>query len=59
MNEIEKTTCDEVLRYGYIKNDNSFECEGINVRCYLIEYGNREYTLTKHNGEWIYFYMHN
>lgn len=56
MTDIEKEMCNDILRYGTIKRDEEFECEGERIRQYTIEQDGEEYDLTKVNGEWIYFH---
>lgn len=57
MTEIEKEICDYALRYGtIIKN---IEYRNINTRWYTIELDGQTYSMTKQNGEWIYFFRHN
>ena len=57
MTEAEKKICDYVLRYGtIIKN---MEYRNIKARQYIIELDGQTYTMSKQNGEWIYFFHHN
>lgn len=55
---VNKNICEAVLNEGTVLNKDEFECEGIAVECYLVEYLGEKYTLTKHDGEWIYFHHH-
>lgn len=56
MTDIEKSICDDILRYGTITSDEEFESEGKHIRQYVITLDGEEYHITKWDGEWIYFY---
>lgn len=52
---VNQKICDDILRYGEIKEDKEFECDGDHIRQYVIRYNGINYALTKANGEWVYF----
>lgn len=57
MNQMEKKMCELVLNGGMVIEKNEFVSgEGISVECYTVEYLGEEYTLTKNDGEWVYFH---
>lgn len=56
MSTVEKSICEDLLKEGTVLNVDRFTCEGINVECFSIEYLNETYTMTRHDGEWVYFH---
>ena len=59
MNAAEKATCEMILNEGVVlQKFDGFSKEGIHVECWSVEYLGEKYTMTKNNGEWIYF-LHN
>ena len=59
MKEQDKRMCEVLFKDCNIINKDEFMCDNINVECYSVEYLGHEYTLTKHNGEWVYFHRNN
>lgn len=57
MNAIQKAICEDIFTSGNVIA--SYECVGddeIIIQSYDVEYFGEKYTLTKNNGEWVYFY---
>lgn len=60
MTAIEKQICTEVLRDATsILRHEEFECEGKKVIQFTVIYEGEKYSLTKHDGEWVYFFHWN
>ena len=59
MTAIEKKICETVLKDGEVKENTScVSGEGIEIESYIVEYLGEKYTMTKNNGEWVYFFHH-
>ena len=62
MNDNDKKMCDMIHREGTIMKDESYVCEGIEYRQFVVYYTNYdngnliEYHLTKKSGEWVYIH---
>lgn len=52
----EKQICEAVLKGAEKVDRAELEIDGIKVESYAVEYGGETYHLTKHNGEWVYFF---
>jgi len=52
----EKSVCDVVLDNGIVIEEKCFEHKGVHVENYMVEYRGERYSMTKHNGEWVYFH---
>lgn len=56
MTTAEKNICSEVLRDATYVEHEEFECEGIKVIQFNVICDGESYTMTKHDGEWVYFH---
>lgn len=57
LNTVDAKFCDQILRYGTIKEDYSFRLGSENKRQYVIEYEGLTYYLTKTDGFWTYIHI--
>jgi len=57
LSTIDANFCDQILRYGNIKEDYSFRLGSENKRQYVIEYEGLIYYLTKTDGFWTYIHI--
>ena len=55
MKDEEKMMCQLVFDKGNLLEVLESECDGVNISCYVVELNGSKYTLTSHDGEWIYF----
>lgn len=59
MTAIEKNICEIVLAEGTVEEKNILTSgEGIEIESYYVEYLGEHYTMTKNDGEWVYFLHH-
>lgn len=57
MTTIEKEICEAVFKdCNIITVYEGFSKEGIHIKSYTVEYNGCNYTLTKNDGEWVYFH---
>ena len=56
MKDEEKKMCQLVYDKGNIISVLNTECDGLEISCYVIELDGETYTVTSHNGEWVYFH---
>ena len=54
MSNAEKDICRYILNEGDIKKVDEFNCEGIEVKCHVVELCGEEYHITEHDGEIVY-----
>lgn len=59
MTSMEKMLCSEILRDATSATHKEFDCEGVHVIQYDVECDGERYTMTKHNGEWVYIHCWN
>lgn len=57
LSDVDMNFCDQILKYGNIKEDYSFRLGGENKRQYVIEYEGDTYYLTKTDGFWTYIHI--
>ena len=57
LSDVDMNFCDQILKYGKIKEDYSFRLGGENKRQYVIEYEGITYYLTKTDGFWSYIHI--
>lgn len=57
LSTVDANFCDQILKYGSIKEDYSFRLGGENKRQYVIEYEGDTYYLTKTDEFWTYIYL--
>ena len=57
LSTVDSNFCDQILKYGNIKEDYSFRLGSENKRHYVIEYEGDTYYLTKTDGFWTYIYL--
>ena len=55
MSNEEKMMCQLVFDKGDVVSVLNSECDGIKIVCYIVDLNGESYTLTSHDGEWIYF----
>jgi len=57
MTNNEKEICEMVLSEGeIITKVDTLSREGIHVQSWAVKYHGEKYTLTKNDGEWVYFH---
>lgn len=56
MTQAEKAICDDILKGGEVVVHDRFTAEGKDIECYKVHYSGEDYTMTKHDGEWVYFH---
>jgi hypothetical protein len=59
MTSMEKMLCSEILRDATSATHKEFDCEGVHVIQYDVICDEEKYTMTKHNGEWVYIHHWN
>ena len=56
MTQAEKDICNIIFKEGNLVNIENYTSEGVVIEFFEVEYFGEIYHMTKHDGEWVYFY---
>lgn len=56
MTNAEKSICNSLMEEGKVIGHEKVMSEGIQCEFITVEYLGETYEMTKHDGEWVYFY---